>query len=203
MQLFQELRKYGGNLGMHALDPNNKNPFNPRNTTFLIIYGLYFISSSAYLLFTANTFREYAMCFFIWLTLLFMNLGFLTMIFTSPILFNVADLIEEMIDLGKYYQNWKRRIFQWKNVNEIFTFDRIMWSGRKTIIPRNSRTNREMVKNYIHFFYWNNPSGVCYCINRRVVFSLFHNGSGKWCIHPNKLFMVTWFIANIFSSKII
>lgn len=69
MKLLQEVQKHGMKLGIRRLRPDETSAFNPRNVTFLTIFGLYFASSSAYIVLTANTFREYTMCFFVWVRL--------------------------------------------------------------------------------------------------------------------------------------
>lgn len=101
MKLLQDVQKHGMKLGIRRLRPNETSEFNPRNVTFLIIFGLYFASSTAFLVFDANTFRSYTVCFFVWMTLLVMIIGFLIMTLKSPDMLLVLDKVEKTIENGK------------------------------------------------------------------------------------------------------
>lgn len=95
MELGKALLGYAQTIGV---DGSGK--LNRRNITVLLIYSCYFLSSSAYFMFTAASFREYAMCAFIWITLAGMIVGFTVMIKQAEKLFYVRNLFSELCHNG-------------------------------------------------------------------------------------------------------
>lgn len=73
---------------------------NRRNMMVLIIYTLYFLSSCAFLVYRAKTFRDNAMCAYVWVTLLSMIVGFSVMITKANTMFHVRDRFSESIKKG-------------------------------------------------------------------------------------------------------
>lgn len=98
LKLMQSMKSYGRTLGVGR--PDGTGLMTRRNVTALSIYVIYFLLSTAYLLFSANSFREYAMCFFVWWTLVCMIIGFVVMIFQSPLLYGLLDALEDQIERG-------------------------------------------------------------------------------------------------------
>lgn len=102
MKLGQTIESYGRTLGVKR--PDGSGLFNRRNLMVLLIYVLYFLQSTAFLVHKARTIREYAMCFFVWFTLLDMIIGFLSSVITSPKMFYVLDSFNELIGKGITFQ---------------------------------------------------------------------------------------------------
>lgn len=99
IKLMQTLLSHGRTLGIQR--PEGNSLMNRRNIIVLLIYVFYFLMANAYLVFTAKTFREYSICFFVYLTLFCMIIGFGVMIFQVPLLFELLDSFEEEIEKRK------------------------------------------------------------------------------------------------------
>lgn len=108
-------------LGIRRLEPDQTNPFNRRNICVLLIYVLYFISTTAFLLFDANTFQEFTECFFAFITVLFISIGFLLNILKTTELFQLQDTVEKTIEnYSKLIRiNWGRMNNFWGQMNYI------------------------------------------------------------------------------------
>lgn len=95
MRIVQTLEGYGCILGVQR--PDGTGLFNRRKVIALLISVLYFVMANLYLVYR----REYAMCFFVCVTLLLMIIGFLIMIIKAPVLFQLLDGLEASIDRGQ------------------------------------------------------------------------------------------------------
>lgn len=100
MLICASLRQYAANLGICLSKPNEAK-FNRKSVGVLYIFGQSFISVSAYLLFGAQTIREYEESFFVWITLSLVIVGFFSTVVRSPHLFKLLDTIEKMIENRK------------------------------------------------------------------------------------------------------
>lgn len=101
MKLFVATRKYAAWVGMHELRPGEKSHFNRKNVALLFIFGLYFISTTALIIFDARTFREYTEGFFGWITLGSVYAGALIMIMKLRDLFSVIHHVEKFVETCK------------------------------------------------------------------------------------------------------
>lgn len=61
MKIAKTIEVYGRTLGIDGTGMINR-----RNMLVLTIYVIYFLMSSAFLVYSANSFQDYAMCSFIW-----------------------------------------------------------------------------------------------------------------------------------------
>lgn len=98
MRLFKATRKYAAWVGMYELDWNEKSSFNRRNVGVLLIFGLYFVSATAFILFDATTFHEYTESFFGWITLGFVYSATLIMIIKLQDLFLLIKHVEQTVE---------------------------------------------------------------------------------------------------------
>lgn len=97
MKICPLLIKCAENIGLH-LRCDERSKFNGRNVGILIIFGLNFISATAFFWYDASTFKEYTMCFFAYITLLALNIGFLATIIRSPQIFQLLNDTEHFIE---------------------------------------------------------------------------------------------------------
>lgn len=68
IHLFQSVQKYQRWMGVYSTQWNTPAPFNYRTLLFLGSYVHFFIPSFSYFVFKATTFREYADCFYAFIT---------------------------------------------------------------------------------------------------------------------------------------
>lgn len=109
MKLFLVMEEFVGMVGIRPLRPNEKSSFNRRNVTVLLIFGLFFMSATAFLMFDAKTFRDYAEAFFPWSTLLIVCIGLLTNISKMTDVFALRAKTEQMIEAGERFKiKWMR-----------------------------------------------------------------------------------------------
>lgn len=94
------IQEYAKELGVSRTNAGTR-VFGSRNALFLSIYSLFFILSNAYRVHTANNLREYAMCFFVWLTLLVLIIGCIILVGRSQIFFHLLDSMEATINKGE------------------------------------------------------------------------------------------------------
>lgn len=75
MKLLAQIQAYAAFVGLHRPPPGINTTFNRRNIVFILSFGIFFISSTAFLIFNAKTFLEYEECFFGWCTCSFVYVG--------------------------------------------------------------------------------------------------------------------------------
>lgn len=107
MYLFGVVLKYAAMVGIRPLRPGHKNPFNRRNISVLLIYSLFFISATAFLVFDANSFDEYAEAFYPWMTLSFIYVGFSMNVSLADDFFRLKEQCEQFIESGKPFNSSK------------------------------------------------------------------------------------------------
>lgn len=101
MQLFEQARIYAAVIGIVPLPPGETYKYNRRNVTVLVIFGLFFICCTAFVLFDAKTFQEYARAFFLWICVLGVYIGFFTAIVKTVEIFKYVDKTERITDNRK------------------------------------------------------------------------------------------------------
>lgn len=101
MRLFLAVQKYGYNVGVRPFLPDQKIPFNRRSVEVLLIYSLFIISSTAFLAFDANSFREYTEAFFPWMSVSFTFIGLSVNILMTNDIFRLVNSCEEIVERGK------------------------------------------------------------------------------------------------------
>lgn len=99
--LFKTLQQYGAILGLFPPRPGQTSFFNRRTTIVLMIFGLFLISSTAFLMLDAQTFGDYAEAFFQWMTLLFIGIGYVINVQKTGDMFRIIKHCEETIENGK------------------------------------------------------------------------------------------------------
>lgn len=101
MKLFQQARIYAAVIGIVPLPPGKTNKFNHRNVTILTICGIFFTLSTAFILFDAKTFQEYANSFFLWISVLGVYIGFFTAIVKTVEIYQYVGKTEQITDSRK------------------------------------------------------------------------------------------------------
>lgn len=91
------VRKLAADLGVHPLQPG-ESMFNRRNIGIMVIFGLSFLSTTVCLLFYNDTTLDYEECFFMWITLTAVNIGYFVMILRTQKLFQLIERIELMTE---------------------------------------------------------------------------------------------------------
>lgn len=101
MKICQVVIEYGALIGVNQPRLGEKQHFNRRNLVISLIYCVYFISITAFLLFDAHTFRKYTEVFFTWMTVLMVYFGYSNFILKTNDLFRLRDNVEKFIENGK------------------------------------------------------------------------------------------------------
>lgn len=101
MHIIQANIKYSTIIGIGPYEPGQESQFNRRNVGVLLIYGIYFILVTAYLV-DAKTFREYAQVLFPWITILFTFIGFLFNVSKTNDTFQFKNNLEKVIESGTF-----------------------------------------------------------------------------------------------------
>lgn len=102
MKLFQACQEYMAIIGVRPLLPGEKHPFNRQNVRVLLVFGLAFILTSAFLIFDAQTLRQYAECFYAWSSVFAIFVGVLLVILKTEDLFQLINDLEIMIQNSKW-----------------------------------------------------------------------------------------------------
>lgn len=97
MKLFQAIRDNLATFGIYQLEPSEKNPFNRRNLAVLLAFALSTLSAIAFFLFDADSFRESADSFFVWITVLLTFIGTLIVILKTDDVFQFIANMEKII----------------------------------------------------------------------------------------------------------
>lgn len=98
MKIFPLIQAYSAVIGIYELKPGAKKLFNRRNIGFLLLFGFYLTLISAYVLYDANTFQEYAQAIFEWITLSSIMFGLFVTVFRTIGLFQLAEHFEKVLD---------------------------------------------------------------------------------------------------------
>lgn len=98
MKLFVVIQNYTAKIGVPL---GAKNKFNNRNVKILFLLGLFFISTTLYILTEAKTIFEYSTSFFSWIILLSMFFLFFSLIEISTNLFQYFNRVERIIEMCK------------------------------------------------------------------------------------------------------
>lgn len=101
MKLFIAIKRHTATIGVHKLQPGEVGRFNRRNVGVLVLFEIFFTSATGYILYDINTIQEYAICFFEWVTLLSVFIGFVIMIFQSADVFCLIEHFEQSIENRK------------------------------------------------------------------------------------------------------
>lgn len=145
------LRKYAKNMGIAELAPGQTNPFNRRTAIVATIFLIYLLSSTAYLLLDANTFRDYTMCFYIWVTLLFVFFGYLIMIVKAQDMFKLSKFMEQLIENGKKNVEWLRKLKKKKLIEFLVEIESD--NPISTYLYKTTNEKIEFWTKFVHIFF--------------------------------------------------
>lgn len=101
MILLQVAYEYAEAIGIYRYPANPQNKFNPRNLSVFMLFVLFTISTSALLIFDANSYREFEEGFFAFIAASFTNVGLLINILKSRDIFRLVDNFEKTIETRK------------------------------------------------------------------------------------------------------
>lgn len=92
--------KHVAGIGIHPVQPN-ESIYNRRNIGVLLIFAQTFFPVTAFLVFSVTAKREFAECFFIWVSLLGALSGTFVTILKTRSIFDVLDYANNFIDKRK------------------------------------------------------------------------------------------------------
>lgn len=95
-------RKYAENIGVNAIQLDYKNKINRRSVTVYLIFGFYFMLTTCYLLFDAKTLQDYALAFFLWISVVMTFFGYLAQTVKLREIFQIIENMEKLADTCKY-----------------------------------------------------------------------------------------------------
>lgn len=101
MRVFLSVQEFAANVGIYPLQPGQTNPLNRRNIRVLLIFSLYVISYTAFIVFDANSFHEYAEAFFPWVTSSLIFIGLSINISMTKYMFRLLNNCERIIESGE------------------------------------------------------------------------------------------------------
>lgn len=128
MQLYLELKKHLAVIGLKEPRKGQTSIFNRINVGILTIFGVCFFSSTAYLMFDAVTFQNYAEAFFPWMTLFFIWGGFLNGILKTMDIYRIFDTTSAVIE--------KRKAIAMRRIRQMMIIDLVYSAGSKDPIER-------------------------------------------------------------------
>lgn len=135
-----------GLMGIYPLQSGEKSKFNCRNIGVLLCFGLHLISITAFLLFNAKTFQEYAVCIFPWCTIIFTWAGISVHILLSTDVFRYIECLEKTIESRK----WMNRLYE-ETSERIENYTRMLLSLLvKITIPMGNAPI--VILSYYHYF---------------------------------------------------
>lgn len=106
MKLFQTVLKNASVVGVNR-NSTNKNKFNRRNLTLVLMFGILIVSTIAYIYFDANTIKDYEQSFFALFSALTVFPGFLILIEKSRKIDQFVRAMENTIDARKLNEHLK------------------------------------------------------------------------------------------------
>lgn len=109
------MEKYAAIIGLHKLESDEQNKFNYRNVGVFIFFLLSFASSTAFVLFDANTPREYTNTIFPWFSLLFACIGFIFNILQVIDFLNLKAKAENLIEVYSIKDPVFKYLFEERN----------------------------------------------------------------------------------------
>lgn len=105
MKYFEAIIGYVALIGIHPLGPNETSRFNARNIAVFLIFMVFIVASTAFIVFDVDTFSGYTISFFWWISVLLTSVGFFVNILKSPKLFGVVVEIEKLVNSRKLKTN--------------------------------------------------------------------------------------------------
>lgn len=113
MEFFETIRCHFGTLGIYPAQNQPSKQFNLINLSVLFVFLQFFVSSSIFLLFSANTVHEYVYSFYGSITSLSAIAIFLSVILKKDFIFELIDGCESTIQRRMYStigRNWMIQI---------------------------------------------------------------------------------------------
>lgn len=189
MKIFQEIRKHFAVLGIYEPTNNEFNILNRRNMSILLLFILCLISGTAFILFDARSFREFAEAFFIWITLISSNTGLVVGIAKNYDIYRLFTNLEKTIENRKFrcklhaflvHREFGKTItlFRWI----LWFFNRIRWPHFKEKLRTNECQNWKMDKHFLFHFVQSVTDNWQYSTDMRIVLFVLHNGFGWRCV---------------------
>lgn len=101
MKLFQKIQSYLALVGVHPIRLGEKSSFNSHNSTITFSIGLFFVLTSIFIYFDANTIRKCEYFFFVWISILCIFIAFILDTRKSMDFFRFIERMEKTIEIRK------------------------------------------------------------------------------------------------------
>lgn len=113
MQLFEMTHKVMAMIGIRLYWPEVQNRFNCRSLGILTLFFLFSTSSTAFIIFDANSFREYEDACFAWISVTFTFVGLLINVLKAVDILRLIENFETICEICKCFK------FQNKTTNNM------------------------------------------------------------------------------------
>lgn len=101
MKLFRKSQEYMAIIGVRPLWPGEKMPFNCQNVGVFLIFLQTLIMGTAFLVFDAQTLREYTECLFAWISVIAIFVGMILVVIRTQAIFQIIKNLENMVEQSK------------------------------------------------------------------------------------------------------
>lgn len=101
MKIFQSIEDNLAILGISSYQSIQVQPFNTRNVTTLLVFGLSVISNCVFLFHVADSFMEYTKCVYVVSTLITSFICFAHLVLKMPKLFEFIKNFEQIVEESK------------------------------------------------------------------------------------------------------
>lgn len=105
MKLFQVSQEYMIFIGVRPLLSGEKNPFNCRNVGFLMMFGQMFTAMTTFLVYDAQTLREYTECVFAWISATSVFVGMLLVLVKTGEFYQIIENLEIIVENCKFFKS--------------------------------------------------------------------------------------------------
>lgn len=107
LKLCKVLRSLAAKMGIYELQPG-ESKFNKHNIGIMVIFAISFVSTTACLLYDNETTLDYEECFFMWVTLTIVNIGYFITILRAQRLFQMIIRVELMVERREWIRYFNR-----------------------------------------------------------------------------------------------
>lgn len=118
MKIFQLIQKTFEASGIRRAQAHKKHPFNKKNSTIYLFLIQFTISVHLFLIFQAETFREYADSFFMCMSTIFVFVCFMVTLWKQKNIFDLIDDFEDIIERRRmkiFSISWKDSYYKREN----------------------------------------------------------------------------------------
>lgn len=102
MKLFVAIQEYGAMIGIYPPKTDKTSIINGRNIAVFLMLASFSLSSTAYIVLDVDTFSEYTVSFFWWITVSLTCFGFVVNVLKTRKLFEVVWKTESMVEIRKF-----------------------------------------------------------------------------------------------------